>query len=297
MMNMTEVDCIVRFHDVRRIPELNRCIFSLFGQTHRPLTIVLALQRFSAAEINRVRAALAPLLKLHDAPRLNLINLSSDGPKDARTELLNLGLSKCQGRYVAFLDYDDVLYPEAYSLLVSRLQATNCAIAFASVRVVHADVTPEFMVATRADPAVFKGEGLVDLFGGNFCPIHSYLIDRSVASSELYFDTLLNWEEDYDLLLRITAKHTADFELLGTLIGDYYIKTDVSNSIGVSGVEGKLSTERLLEYEQVAALIEARRRTTRVSEVVQRQLGFQSFDQKLTIRNALTRLDIDEVIP
>jgi SAM-dependent methyltransferase len=290
-----QVDCIVRFHDVKRLKELERCVFSLVGQTYRPLNIIVALQRFSPSDIAQVEASLAPLLKMHDAPSLELVNLTSEEPKDARTELLNLGLSKASGQYVGFLDYDDVLYPEAYSLLIDQLKASNAAIVFSSVRVVHADVSPQFIVATRADSAVFPGEGLVDLFVANFCPIHSYLIDRSITSSELYFDTLLTWEEDYDLLLRITAAYPADFKLVGTIVGDYYIKSDLSNSTGVAGAEGKLSGERLREYEHVAALIEARRRITRLSETVKNQLGLRDRAENLTIRDALRELGVDEV--
>lgn len=290
-----QVDCIVRLHDVKRLNELERCVFSLVGQTYRPLNIIVALQRFSPSDIAQVEASLARLLKMHDAPSLELVNFTSEEPKDARTELLNLGLSKASGQYVGFLDYDDVLYPEAYSLLVDQLKASNAAIVFSSVRVVHADVSPQFIVATRADSAVFPGEGLVDLFVANFCPIHSYLIDRSITSSELYFDTLLTWEEDYDLLLRITAAYPADFKLVGTIVGDYYIKSDLSNSTGVTGAEGKLSGERLREYEQVAALIEARRRITRLSETVKNELGLRDRAENLTIRDALRELGVDEV--
>ncbi|SDQ16560.1 Glycosyl transferase family 2 [Paraburkholderia fungorum] len=290
-----QVDCIVRLHDVKRLNELERCVFSLVGQTYRPLNIIVTLQRFSPSDIAQVEASLARLLKMHDAPSLELVNFTSEEPKDARTELLNLGLAKASGQYVAFLDYDDVLYPEAYGLLVDQLKASNAAIAFSSVRVVHADVSPQFLVATRADSAVFPGEGLEDLFVANFCPIHSYLIDRSIASPELYFDTLLTWEEDYDLLLRITAAYPSDFELIGTVVGDYYIKSDLSNSTGVVGAEGKLGGERLLEYEKVAALIEARRRITRISDAVKNQLGLQTHAENLTIRSALRELGIDEV--
>ncbi|MBB5462643.1 glycosyltransferase [Paraburkholderia sp. Cpub6] len=290
-----QVDCIVRLHDVKRLNELERCVFSLVGQTYRPLNIIVVLQRFSPSDIAQVEASLARLLKMHDAPSLELVNFTSEEPKDARTELLNLGLSKASGQYVAFLDYDDVLYPEAYSLLVDRLKTSNAAIVFSSVRVVHADVSPQFIVATRADSAVFPGEGIEDLFVANFCPIHSYMIDRSITSAELYFDPLLTWEEDYDLLLRITAAYPSDFKLVGTIVGDYYIKSDLSNSTGVAGAEGKLSGERLREYEQVAALIEARRRITRLSETVKNQLGLRDRAENMTIRNALKELGVDEV--
>ena len=65
------IDTIVRFHDVGRLPELTRCIFSLTGQTYRPLRIILCLQRFSEKDVAATTAAHAPdpQARVSPAPR------------------------------------------------------------------------------------------------------------------------------------------------------------------------------------------------------------------------------------
>lgn len=283
-----QIDCIVRFHDAKRLYELNRCIFSLVGQTHRPLNIILAVQRFSEAEIAATLAALEPLLRLPNAPTLIIKKWDSPTPTDARTELLNMGLRSATGQYVAFLDYDDALYPEAYAVLVDRLNTSRSAIAFASVRVVNADVHQQFIRIARQINTHFTGVNLKDLFRSNFCPIHSFLIDRAIVSPDiLSFDTVLTWEEDYDLLLNICASYPSDFQAVGKIIGDYYFKTDGSNSVPTNGI---LSEEHRLTYERVAALIEVRRRTTLVAPEVQAQLGLNVCSTTMTIRGALDAL-------
>ncbi len=287
-MIQNQVDCVVRFHDSSRIAELSRCLFSLVGQEYRPLRIVVVTQRFSAQELAKVRAAVAPLFLLPDAPELVFANWVGDQPRDARTELLNLGLSTATGQYIGFLDYDDTLYPEAFTVLVDRLRLTGAAITFAAVRVMQLDVFRQFSYMTEQLQAAFAGEGLLDLFQANFCPIHSYLIERtSLTTGSIKFDTSMTWEEDYDLLLMVCAAHTSDFEARKTVIGDYLFKNDGSNSVPADGIVG---AERTLEYERVRAMIEVRRRTTLVSTEVQRQLGIRNPSPSITIRGALSEL-------
>ena len=281
----SQLDCIVRFHNSRRLCELKRCFFSLYGRYHRPLNVIVVTQRFTGEEIDVLEREIGELRRLHEAPSFTIRNWEHPAPKDARTELLNLGSAAATGRYLAFLDYDDVLYPEACSTLVARLRETRSAIAFAKVRVVGADVFPEFVRVSREVVPPFSGEDLSDLFRANFCPLHSYLIDRSVIpEADLQFDVSLTWEEDYDLLLRVCARYGSDFSARGMVIGDYYHKTDGSNSVPV---DGAISTERAREYEKVSALIEVRRRTTKIAEQVQAKLGLLNTSPGMTIREAL----------
>ena len=90
---MTEqIDTIVRFHDATRIAELSRCIFSLVGQSHRPLRIILTVQRFSEIELRETEAALKPLLHGEEDVSLLIVNWEHAEPADARSALLDLGI-------------------------------------------------------------------------------------------------------------------------------------------------------------------------------------------------------------
>ena len=64
------LDVVVRFHDPRRFRELDRWMFSLVGQSYRPLTIHLVTQRFTAAELATLRSALAPMARIEDGPTI-----------------------------------------------------------------------------------------------------------------------------------------------------------------------------------------------------------------------------------
>ncbi len=280
------VDCIVRFHDARRLAELQRCVFSLFGQRHRPLVVHLMLQRFTAAQVAAVISVLAPLTQLPGAPEFDVCNWDEPGNADARTALLNAGMRRAEGRYVGFLDYDDVLFPEAYELLVGRLRTSGAAIAFGSVQEMEVELRGDVQRTLGKKTPNYSGQSLADLFTANFCPIHSYLIDRRLVDAEaLVFDNSLAIEEDYDLLLRICAAYPSDFALLGTTLGYYFYKTDGSNTVaGQRGLDG----ERLQQYRVVQARIRQRKATTRVAPVVQTALGVRTPRHGANILDVLT---------
>ncbi len=278
------LDTIVRFHDVQRLAELRRCVFSLAGQNYRPLRVIVALQRFTPVQIDRTREAVEPVLGARGAPAVEFVNWEQPGPPDARSDLLNLGLAAARGRFVAFLDFDDVLYPEAYELLVRQLHLTGAAICFASVRVMRVDLHEHFHYTREVVPP-FPGSTLLDLFKMNFCPIHSYVIDRRQVSADvLRFESSLSWEEDYEMLLRLCARFKSDFSLVGTSIGDYYFKTDGSNTVPANGA---MSASRAAEYERVRADMEARRRKIELSLPVQQALGLPKPRPEVTIADAL----------
>lgn len=283
-----QIDTVVRFHDVSRLVELKRCVFSLIGQSYRPLNIILATQRFSENDIHEVRKALAPLIDEEEGVTLSVVNWDRAEPEDARSELLNLGLQSAEGHYLAFLDYDDVLYPEAYELLVSCLKDSAAAIAFAAVRIMRLDVYERYLYATEEIVPGYRGSGLIDLLRNNFCPLHSYVIDRQqMANDPILFDATMTMQEDYDWLLRLCARYTSDFSLVSTRIGDYYYKTDGSNTVPTTG---GITDKEQAKLDAVITAMEVQRRMTIVSEAVQRTLGITEPNETATIRDVIDRV-------
>jgi hypothetical protein len=278
MQDDMRIDIVVRLHAPNRLRELDRCLFSLFSQSHRPLQVHLALQRFSAEEVSIVQEKLAPLLQLQPPIGIAILNWQ-EGPPDARSVLINLGIEAAQGRYLAFLDYDGVLYPEAYDLLIENLRATGAAIAFGGICVKEIAIS-EVYDYTCQKRFPFSGDSLVDLFRDNFCPIHSFVIDRSMVSrQDLFFEPAMTRAGDYDFLIRLCAKYPSDFSMVKTIIGDYYYRDDGSNSI-------MMQSTRALDTE---AFLEGRRRITPVSLSVQRSLGLNP-DPELTVRQLIDNL-------
>lgn len=266
---MDTLSVIVRFHDLRRLFELRRCLFSLVCQTYAQLEICLVTQRFSEAETKGLPDSIGDLLALNADVRFEIFNCGDEEPRDARSALLNLGFAKSSGRYVAILDHDDTILPDAYRQLTSELARSGVAIAFGSVAYKEVDVLEDALIVNRRLEA-FVGKDLMDLFDHNFCPIHSFVIDRSrMDGADLYFDTALRKHEDYEFLLRLCAKYEASFALVGTFVGDYYLKNDGSNTNTWRMGEG-------VEWEESTQELDARKGQIRLSDMVQSRLGMRA---------------------
>jgi hypothetical protein len=278
------IDVIVRFHDYSKLRELEKAIFSLIAQNYRPLNIHVCLQRFSVEDIVKLKERLAPFFAIENSPHLEVHNFEYEHPLDARSSLVNLGIAHARSRFLAFLDYDDILYPEAYDFLINRLISSNVGIAFGGIQLAMIDKYSEFdFVKEKSQP--FIGLNLLDFMAENFCPIHSFVVDRTkVIDGLLFFDTNMNRNEDYDFLLRVTAEVVSDFSLVKTFMGEYFLKSDGSNTILTISAT---SSQSVIEWKRAENFIEARRNITRVSPAVQRSLGISSPVEGLTIRGLL----------
>lgn len=226
------IDVIIRFHDASKSETLLRALFCLYGQSHEAVQPLLMLQDFPPEAVEAMERLVDRLAWNERRRRPIVHNYIPAAKGDHRSRLINEGFRAGQGRYIAILDYDDVVYGHAYDHLIGRLEASDAAIAFGRIAVKH--VYPlkhyEFVLSTTRN--TFNGSGLNDLFRDNFCPIHSFVLDRTkIAPEDLCFDETMTRLEDYDFLLRTCAKYPSDFGGLERYVGTYYWRVDGSNTV------------------------------------------------------------------
>jgi Methyltransferase domain len=217
------VDAVVRLHDPARFLEFDRALFSLANQSFTPVHPIIVTQNFNATIKDKMQEAIDAFdwrERGHCIP--TLIDVAAPVGKDVRAQLLNVGVRRTRHRFLAFLDFDDYLYEDAYDYLVREAIGTRAAIAFGGIVCRNVRVFDRFVYSTAVQANPFPGKDAADLMVGNFCPIHSFVIDRDkVSPDDLTFNSDLERLEDYDLLLRLCAKYTSRFESRAKQIGVY----------------------------------------------------------------------------
>lgn len=217
------IDVIVRLHDPGRLLEFESAIFSLLNQEFNPVHAIVVTQGFDAAALASVQSAIDALDWAghgHLAP--SVINEAAEPGQDIRAKLLNTGIESAKFRFLAFLDGDDYLYAYAYRHLVDRAVAFGSALTFGNIVCKHVRVFEKFVYSSKTIKDLYKGSTLRELMQENFCPIHSFVVDRSLISKvDLHFNTELRRLEDYDFLLRLSTKYPVHFDTRDTSIGVY----------------------------------------------------------------------------
>ena len=151
-------------------------------------------------------------------------------PPGGRTRALNAGLDAASGRYVAYLDDDDLYRPDHLATLVAFLDGVEgCGAAFTSVEQVAQTLGPDgafhdagrlFVFGRPFDPAriVFK----------NDVPLIGLMHRRELAVAAGGFDPAFDLYEDWDFLIRLSR--VTRLHYLPAVTAVYRLRDDGSNA-------------------------------------------------------------------
>ena len=255
-MASAHITTIIRIHSRECYAYLRRALLSIVGQSIEA-DILLVSQNFSPDDLSDVEAFVAPY-KIGSISAIHIKNVVGESGADLRSRLLNDGVQATRTRYIHFLDYDDILYPNAFEVLISALKRTSAAIAFGGI-------TSTFYETVGPTPYIthkrreFAGESRYELYVRNFCPLHSFVIDTDRCNrAEIRFDETMSALEDYNFLLQFVAKHKADFSQIDTIIGEYFRRD--ADTIRSAGLDYPDSSIRLSRLEAAREMIDQRKR-------------------------------------
>ena len=175
-----------------------RAIRSVLDQTFADFELLVIDDASSDDTAERCEAVDDPRVTLHRQP----IN---GGVARAR----NAGMRQARGRYLAFLDSDDLWEPTKLARQVALLESlpAECGMVYCGMRMSRADGSERIVTPThRGDLAELMLRENVILPGGS-----GPVMRRSALATVGFFDPRLPAIEDYDYWLRLAQLYIIDF--------------------------------------------------------------------------------------
>jgi|GEM_PF-4041889 len=202
-------------------------LVSIIISTHnRPLLVTRAINSVLRQEMDDVEVIvvndgdkpLDPKIERIDS-RIRIFSTGMmRGPGAAR----NIGLNNSRGRFIGFLDDDDLLFPNHLSTLLSTLNKSNASVAYANAL---RRWEPHGQVIRRDNPYTeqFSAD---ELLFRNITPIQTVLFSRSLIDQGLRFDENLIRGEDWDFWARMSDVY--DFKKIDTATSEFSWRFDGS---------------------------------------------------------------------
>lgn len=138
----------------------------------------------------------------HASPRVRIIHTN----KCERSFARNTGAAIAKGKYLAFLDDDDLLLPEAFDRFWELIQQTKAGIYYGGYRFV--DSIGNVLEECYPDES---GNCFIRFMSGEWQPLQASLYDARIFHSVggfLPLEMLRGGDEDVDLTRRISLQHS-----------------------------------------------------------------------------------------
>ena len=171
---------------------LRACIESVKNQAYPYWQLCLADDGSTRPETRKV------LLEYQDDPRIRIHMLPANAGIAAAS---NAGLSLAEGDFVAFLDHDDEIAPDALFEVVARLNDTP------GTDLIYTDEDKLELDGSRSGP-YFKPDWSHEHFLTNMYTCHLMVVRRTVVERVGGFRDGYEGAQDYDLVLRLIEQTT-----------------------------------------------------------------------------------------
>jgi GT2 family glycosyltransferase len=213
------VSVIVRTKDRQKL--LKRALASLANQTWKDFNVVLINDggRDVSSLIGSFQKYFPITYINHDVSR-------------GRTAAINAGLKCAQGKYIAYLDDDDILYPWHFEVLMQAIEMSGAKVAYCNYnRALFADTDSLFPIQLVGVPPWEYNRN--ELLVQNHLPIHTYVHLRECIQKTGLWNENLDRLEDYYFLLQLSAFF--DFYHVKKVTCEYRYYIDSENSITARG--------------------------------------------------------------
>ena len=178
---------------------VGRAVESVLSQTHRPLELLVV----DDGSTDETRSVLEGF-----GPRVTILEQPHAGAEAAR----NLGLERARGEFVAFIDSDDVWYPDRLSAQLPLFRRPEVGLVFGDAALVDYRRTPPRRLERTFFDGVRPSRGRVlgELARGCFIPFSSVLARRECLAAGGGF-TPGRVAADYLKWVELAARYEFDY--------------------------------------------------------------------------------------
>jgi len=210
------------------IPTYNRpemlaeALASVFSQTHKIYEIIV---------VNDAGEDVKEVISAFNAN--NVITYICHSTNKGLASSRNSGLEIAKGKYITYLDDDDIFYPDHLETLITFLEASDYKIAYTDA--IRADQVLQKDGKYKIVPSglyMSRDFSRKSLLKNNISPVHCFMHEKSCLEGGIRFDPTLLSHEDWDLWIRLARKY--DFQHIKKATVEYRHRkegfTQLSNS-------------------------------------------------------------------
>lgn len=187
----------------------------------------------------------------------------------------NTGVEAARGKYIAYLDDDDIYYPDHLETLAGFLENSGCAVAYSDsyqafqVRDNGRYITKEKRLVYSED---FDRQRLLVM---NYIPFINIVHRRECIEQAGFFDEALKSHEDWDCLIRLSQSY--DFHHVKKVTAEFRTRHTLTDSLSSDRSE-MLKTMKLIHsrYSPLASGPNIIRQQKYVEDELAKEIGLKN---------------------
>lgn len=174
---------------------LKEALHSILNQTYRYFEIIV---------VNDSGEEVSEIINAFKDSRIRYVRHETNkGPSASR----NTGLKTAKGTYIAYLDDDDIYYPEHLEMLVNFLEKSGCKVAYSDSYQAFQEKAVNNFVTKRKTLANGYDFDRENFLIKNNIPILTVMHAKECIDEIGVFDERIGVHEDWDLWIRMSRKY------------------------------------------------------------------------------------------